>query len=197
MNPEFDLAFVLDDAPKKLIHLVSYLETPFDRLLIGLITISSYTVNGSQILVPQLVEAEPRREVPEATQLARPKGEGQLVERTDDFAAALEVAPASVRALLRKLCDWAVALEQTGLAKIYTYHSKAGILKLLPRPQADNAGLVSIYNHNGSAYLQFWRSDFERCASNVLRIEASIMTIKQGNTTREISDELLEELTAA
>lgn len=155
-------------------------------------------MNGSQILVPQRVEAEPRREVPEAIQLARPKGEGQLVEGADDFAAALEVAPASVRTLLRKLCDWAVALEQSGLAKIYTYHGKAGILTLLPRLQADNAGLVSIYNNNGSAYLQFWRSVFERRASNTLvLIEASITPIKQGNIIRDVSDALLEALTEA
>lgn len=52
------------------------------------------------------------REVPEATQQARSRGEGRLVEGVDDFAAGLDAAPASVRTLLRKLCDWAVALEQ-------------------------------------------------------------------------------------
>src|SRR5438067_10954212 len=60
------------------------------------------------------------------------------------------------------------------------------------------AGLVSIYNNNGSAYLQFWRSVFERRAPSALaRIEASIMPIKQGNTTHEVSDALLEALTEA
>lgn len=197
MNPDFDMAFVLDDAPEELIHLVSYLKTPFDRLLIGLITISSYIVNVSQILVPQLVVAEPRREAAEETQLARPMGEGQRMEE-EEFAAALVMASAFIRTLLRTLCDWAVALEQARLAKLYTYHGKAGILTLLPRLQSDNAGLVSIYNNNGSAYLQFWRSVFERRASNVLaRIEASIPPIKRGNIIRDASDALLEALTEA
>ena len=194
----FRLVFVLDDAPEELIRLVSYLETTSERLLIDLITISSYTVNGLPMLVPQRVEAELRREVPEATQQARSRGEGRLVEEVDDFAAGLDAAPASVRTLLRKLCDWAVALEQARLVKLYTYHGKAGILTLLPRLQTDDAGLVSIYNNNGSAYIQFWRSVFERRAPSALaRIEASIMPIKQGNTTREVSDALLEALTEA
>lgn len=47
MNPNFDLAVVLDDTPKELIH-----------LLIDLITISSHTVRGSQVLIPQRVKAE-------------------------------------------------------------------------------------------------------------------------------------------
>lgn len=65
-------------------------------------------------------------------------------------------------------------------------------------PQADNAGLVSIYNNNGAAYLQFWRSVFERRApKNLARIEQSIMPIKQGNSTREVNDELLDALTSA
>ncbi len=104
----------------------------------------------------------------------------------------------TARCATRGLCDWAVALEQARLVKLYTYHGKAGILTLLPRLQADNAGLVSIYNNNGTAYIQFWRSVFERRAPNALaRIEASITPIKQGNTTREVSDELLEALTEA
>jgi len=192
------LVFILDDAPEELIRLVSYLETTFERLLIDLITISAYIVNGSQILVPQHVEAEPKQEVTEAALEARSKGEWRLVEGANDFLAGLDTAPAPVRTLLGRLCDWVIALEQARLVKPYTYHGKAGILTLLPRLQADNAGLVSIYNNNGSAYIQFWRSVFERRAPVALaHVEASIMPIKQGNTTREISDKLLEELTAA
>ena len=194
----FRLVFVLDQAPEELIRLVSYLETTSERLVIDLITISSYTVNGSQILVPQRVEAEPQRKAAETILSIRPQGEGRLVEGADDFVASIDTAPASSRALLRKLSDWAIALEQARLVKLYTYHGKAGILTLLPRLQADNAGLVSIYNNNGSAYIQFWRSVFERRAPSALaHIEASMTPIKQGNTTREVSDVLLEALTAA
>lgn len=194
----FRLVFVLDEAPEELVRLVSYLETMSERLVIDLITISAYTVNGSQILVPQRVEAEPQRKAAETTLPIRLQGEGRLVEGADDFVASIDTVPASSRVLLRKLSDWAIALEQARLVKLYTYHGKAGILTLLPRLQIDNAGLVSIYNNNGSAYLQFWRSVFERRAPNTLaRIEASNTAIKQGNTTREVSDALLEALTEA
>lgn len=82
--------------------------------------------------------------------------------------------------------------------KLYTYHGKAGYLTLLPRLQIDNAGLVSIYNNNGTVYIQFWRSVFERRAPTALaHIEALNTPIKQGNTTREVSDKLLEALTMA
>ena len=76
-------------------------------------------------------------------------------------------------------------------------NGKSGILTLLPRLVADDAGLVSIYNNNGVAYLQFWRSVFERRASRSLARVESITPIKQGNSTREVSEELLDALTIA
>src|SRR5579864_4941475 len=45
----FRLVFVLDEAPEELLQLASYLETITEQLVIDLITISAYTVNGSQI----------------------------------------------------------------------------------------------------------------------------------------------------
>ena len=55
-----------------------------------------------------------------------------------------------------------------------------------------------IYNNNGLVYLQFWRSVFEHHAPGRLnRIEQSFTQTKQGNITREVSDELLNALTAA
>ncbi len=57
----FRLVFVLDEAPEELIRLVNYLETISDQLVIDLITLSSSSVNDSQILVPQRVEAERQR----------------------------------------------------------------------------------------------------------------------------------------
>jgi hypothetical protein len=76
----FRLVFVLDEAPDELVRLSSYLETMSDQLIIDLITLSAYTVNGSQILIPQRVEGEPQRL--EISPLATPhaKAEGHLVE---------------------------------------------------------------------------------------------------------------------
>jgi hypothetical protein len=73
------------------------------------------------------------------------------------------------------------------------------MVTLLPRLAIDNAGLVTIYNDINSAYLQFWRSAFERRAPNSIpAVQAALGTeLRQGNTTRQISDGLLNALTNA
>ncbi len=76
----FRLVFVLDEAPEELVRLVSYLETISERLIIDLITIATYTVNGSQILVPQRVEAEPQREETEAVAYREAAGRPLTIE---------------------------------------------------------------------------------------------------------------------
>lgn len=189
---------MLDEAPEELVRLVSYLQAMSEQLVIDLITISSYTVNGSQILVPQRVEAERQQSEVSSSVLARPPSERGLVGGAEDFIAGIDSAPEEIQPLLRRLADWAAALEQAGWVNLSTYHGKGGILTLLPRLLADDAGLVTIFNNNGQAYLQFWRSVFERCAPKSLeRIDQSFLPIKQGNTTREISNELLDALTDA
>lgn len=122
----------------------------------------------------------------------------QLVKGADDFLTSIHTAPAESSMLLQKLCGWAVSLEQAQLAQLYTYHGKRGVLTLLPRLKVDGAGLVSIYNNHGSASIQFWRSVFERRAPRALAaIEALNLPIKQGNTSNNVSDSLLEILTEA
>ncbi len=114
------------------------MEIAFVRTFIDLIAVSAYTVNGSQVLVPQRVEAERQHVEPSLSAIPRPKGEGRLVEGAEDFAASIEAAPEASRLLLQRLCDWAIALEQASLVKLSTYHGKAGILTLLPRLPADD-----------------------------------------------------------
>src|SRR5512132_4484393 len=48
----FRIVIVLDAAPAELVRLVGYLEAVTDKLLIDLVTVSAYDVNGSRILVP-------------------------------------------------------------------------------------------------------------------------------------------------
>jgi hypothetical protein len=150
------------------------------------------------VLVPQRVDAEhPTPEtLPPKPPPTRP--EGRLVEGSDDFAEAIEQSPQEHRPELQRLCEWAVSLEREGLVHLSTYHGVAHRWTLLPRLRTENAGLVTIWNEGG-AYLQFWRSVFERRAPETLpRIERiSPLQIGQGNTTREVSDELLEALTGA
>jgi hypothetical protein len=113
-------------------------------------------------------------------------------------AEAIEQSPREHRPGLRRLCEWAVALEREGLVRLSTYQGVAHRWTLLPRLRTENAGLVTIWN-DGGAYLQFWRSVFERRAPETLpRVKRlAPVQIGQGNTTREVSDELLEALTDA
>ncbi len=123
---------------------------------------------------------------------------GRLVKGAEDFTRSLDNTPEPARGLLQKLCDWTTSLEGERLALLYTYHGKSGAMTLLPRLKRDDAGFVSIYNNHGKAYIQFWRSVFERRAPLALAaIEGSITPIKQGNTAYEVSDDLLAMLTEA
>lgn len=198
VNGHFRLVLVLDDAPQELATLVGYLESVTEELLIDLITVSAYQVGSSQVLIPQRVDAErpPTPEAPKTPSSSEHKG--YLVEGGADFAAAIEESPEERRPELRRLYEWALRLEQNGLVCLSTYHGIANRWTLLPRLRTEKAGLVTIWNEGG-AYLQFWRSVFERRApSSLPRVEqVAPVRIGQGNTTRGISDELLEALTEA
>jgi hypothetical protein len=194
----FRLVLVLDEAPEELAALVGYLESVTDGLLIDLVAVSAYEVGGSQVVIPQRVDAERQDAGGGVQPPSPPKPKGHLVEGGADFAAVIEESPQEHRPQLRRLYEWAVGLEKEGLVRLNTYHGIAHRWTLLPRLPAEKAGLVTIWNEGG-AYLQFWRSVFERRAPNSLaRVEqVTPVRIGQGNTTREVSDELLEALTDA
>ena len=102
--------------------------------------------------------------------------------------------------MLRRLYEWADSLHKEGLVRLGIYHAKGGdMVTLLPRLRADNAGLGTIYNYSGTGSLQCWRSVFERRApENLPRVEqVAPVQVGQGNTTYEVSDELMEALTDA
>ena len=99
--------------------------------------------------------------------------------------------------MLRRLSDWAISLEREGLVRLSTYHSTSGALTLLPRLPAEGVGLITIWNDKNSAYLQFWRSVFERRAPKSLERVEQLVKVGQGNTIRTASDELLQALTDA
>lgn len=197
----FRLVLVLDEAPRELVTLVGYLESVTDDLLIDLIAVSAYEVGGSRVLVPQRVDAERPAPEPPPPNAPPPGGGGQYVEGAEAFAATIDTADEEQRPMLERLCKWAVSLDEEGLVRLGTYHAKGGgMTTLLPRLRADNAGLVTVYNDRGTASLQFWRGVFERRASETLpRVEgvAAPVQIRHGNTTYEVSDELLEALTDA
>ncbi len=190
---------MLDEAPEELVRLAGYLEVVTDKLLIDLITVTAYAVEGSQILVPQRMDAERLRAALPTPAAQRPAAQGRFVEGGDAFAATIESAPEGERPALRRLHEWARSLEEEGLVRLGTYHGIANRTTLLPRLQPDDVGLVTIWNDSG-AYLSLHRSVFERRAPGSLpRVEALIAPdrVGKGTVTRKFTAEVLESLTVA
>lgn len=200
----FRLVLVLDEAPGELVRLVGYLETVTDGLLIDLITVSSYEVDRARIVVPQRVDPEEYREKANnattgATTTANSRPQGVFTEGVSEFLASIDQAPEADRQKLKVMVDWAVGLEQRGLVTLGTFKGTANRWTLLPRIPDAGVGLVTIWNEKG-AVLQFWRSVFEkRAPQSLIKLEALLAptALGQGNTTRNITPELLEALAHA
>ena len=192
----FRLVFVLDDAPPELMTLVAYLEHVTDKLAIDLVAVNSFDIGGTPVVVPQRVTPE-RHEV--AVKNSRSQESGTLHPGSEHFEAAIDQAPQESQEKLHQLLEWAQALEQLGYVQLWTYEGKGKKrYTLLPRLKAENAGLVTIWN-DGGAYLQFWKSVFERNVPDFLGQIQDLagIPVGQGNTTRNISDALLDALTEA
>jgi hypothetical protein len=196
----FRLVIVLDRAPEELSRLVGYLEAVADKLVIDLITVSAYRIGDTQIIVPQRVDPERQESAPSAPTESQPAPSGRYVEGAVDFEATIQQASVDQQSLLRRMLQWAVNLEQDGIARVGTYHGKAGVVTLLPRIPTDGVGMVTVYNSPGGAYLQFHRGVIERRAPQTLhRIEVAAAPAKvgRGSTTWTVSDDLLSALTSA
>lgn len=182
----FRVVFVLDDAPNELVRLTGYLEAVTDRLTIDLVTVASYEVNGSRMILPRRVA--PGLVPPHAppSRVARTAEEGYLSDGSGDFRTAIERAPESQREGLLRLLRWAESLEAEGLVTLATYHGRLNRLTLLPRLRADGVGLVTIWLDSGGAALSFWRSVFERhCPEFIAGVEETAgASLRQGNTIR-------------
>lgn len=199
---QFRLVIVLDSAPQELVRLVGYLEAVSEKLTIDLITVASFDVGGTQIVIPQRVEPDRLASIQESTKKPSSSADGILVEGAKDFLDAISDAPQEQQAFLYRLAGWAEGLENERLVKLFTYHGKNGIKTLLPRLQPEDVGLVTIYNETQykSAYLQFWRSVMTKHADaslSAVETAAAPAVVGQGTTTRNVSDQLLEALTDA
>jgi len=194
----FRLVIVLDSAPDELVQVVGYLQSITDKIDIDLVAVAVYDVAGSQVLVPQRIEPGRRlRELSDAQVTARQAG--GIHNGSAEFRADIAELPLARRDVLARLADWAEAMERDGLVRLITYQGKSGITTLLPYLIGDDAGLVSIVSGKGSAYMTFFRSVFERRApKSISAVEAALGTeLKQGNSTREFAQPLLDALTLA
>jgi hypothetical protein len=84
----FRVVIVLDAAPAELVRLVGYLEAVTDKLLIDLVTVTAYDVNGARVLVPSASNPNacaPKRPRPRR-QRARPGT--RLLDRTTSWPSS-------------------------------------------------------------------------------------------------------------
>lgn len=194
----FRLVIVLDSAPDELVQVVGFLQSVTDRIDVDMVTVSAYDVAGSKVLAPQRIEPGRRsRELSDAQVTVRQSG--ALHRGSEEFRAVIAELEPATRPPLERLTEWAESLDHEGLVRLATYRGKKNMTTLLPRLLTEDGGLVTIYCDNGSAYLQFWRSVFERNSSGSTQAVESHagIEIRQGNTTRDVSDDLLAALTQA
>ncbi len=194
----FRLVLVLDDAPAELVRLIGYLESIAPELSIDLVTMSSYNVQGARVLVPQRVEPERLATESAATQPSTGKKRAYRIDPRE-FEQDIERAPESDRAPLHRAYEWARELEGEHIARIIAYRGVTGRTMLLPHLLNHDAGLITIWNDHGFS-MSFWRSVFLNWApTSVEKIEQLISPAKlgNGNTVREVSDELWGALTDA
>jgi len=195
----FRIVIVVDAAPAELAEIAGYLELVADRLVVDLIAVRLYDVDGSKVLVPQRVEPGGGAHGAKQKGAERDRDKGRLVDGSTDFRALINEAPAEHQPMLETLCSWAEQMEGQGLVRLQTFHGKAERTVLLPRFQPENVGLTTIWMEKSGGSLSFWRSVFERRApDHIESVEAALgRPLGQGNTTRDITPELLEALTSA
>lgn len=136
LEGSFRLVLVLDEAPADLVRLVSYLEAINSKLLVGLITVSIFEVNGSQVILPQRItpkNTHPKNSRGPLSTSVRPQGES--MDGAYEFEVSIESAPEENRLVLRTLLDWASSLEKEGLATLLTFKGISELTSLLPRLQ--------------------------------------------------------------
>lgn len=198
----FRLVLVLDDAPAELVRLAGFLQATTSSLLVDIITVAHYELDGTRVLVPQRVDPE-RFEADRAfspERVRRRDGHGTLVPGGEAFLEALERLPPDRQPALRRLYDWAIGLEREGLAGLSTYFGKRGEVTLLPRLRPEQAGLATVWNRNGQAFLSLWRTVFERRAPDSIEpLEAELgqVPLGKGNVITDVTDNLLRLLTSA
>ena len=198
----FRLVFVLDAAPPELMALVSYLENVTNKLVIDLVTVGAFDVNGTSVMLPQRVTPE-RHEA--AVEQARRSPAAERTPGCDVFLEGISAVGKGDAGNLQRLVDWARGLEGRGLARLETTRGKGGRrFVLLPLLPAEDRALVTIWN-DGRASLVFARSVFERKARASIRPVEELLSdqlgqefgMGNGNTVWGISDELLDVLTKA
>ena len=199
----FRLVLVLDEVSAELERIIAYLDSvTVPALIIDLIVLRVYEVNGAYIALPQRVTPDIALSIPPATvrrTTASSAYRGEFTDGTGVFRASIEGSTEESRSTFESLLEWVESLDGLPNLRIGTYKG-AKAFTILPLVNPGEAGLVTIWNDNKKPYISLWRSVFERLAPNSIeRVEQAIapLGIRQGNAVHDITERLLDALTAA
>jgi hypothetical protein len=190
----FRAVIVLDEAPPELINLVGYLESVTTGLSLDLIAVTSYTIGGRRIAIPQRLDPEHR---PDQAPAPPPKraNTGHTQSGVQPFREVMPDTPEPYRTTLAMMADWVEDLAATvpGV-KAESYVSPRGDASLLPRLRRDNVGLVTLWrSEGGKPSASLWRSVFQRRAPDFIEPVERLtkQPMGQGTGTDTITAELL------
>lgn len=130
----FRLVIVLDDAPGQLVRLMGYLETiTTDRIVIDLVKVSAYEVNGAQILVTQRID--PARESEPDTEQSRHTGRyWRSLQGSARFREWVDgIDDAEQAAALLRVVDWADGLVEERVCQVQSTVRRQGRMGLTVR----------------------------------------------------------------
>ena len=140
----FRLVFVLDDVPQELMTLVAYLEHVTDKLVIDLVAVSNFDVNGTPVMIPQRVTPE-RQEVTVGQVNADVRGSSTVrYHGVDQFEALFEDAPEDNQPTIKAILDWTREIEREGLATLETAIGPRNrtVRAIVP---GENSGFVALW----------------------------------------------------
>ena len=156
----FRLVIVLDDAPPELTTLVAYLEhVTDDKLVIDLVVVSNFDVNGAPVMIPQRVTPERHEAVVEQTRSTGRRADTATRYPGKEKFEALFEDRSNVECVLK----WARDIEQRGLASLTTTIGRRN-QTLHFRPKGERGGLT-IWRSGGNNVAMTWaKSVFKRKA---------------------------------
>jgi hypothetical protein len=140
---------VLDEAPDDLVRLVGYLEhVTNEQVIVDLVTVASYAVNSTRVVIPQRIESRSRESAPADRAEKATPGAGQASAPIVQGAAAFEEffpeVTAEYRGRLASLTDCARQIESRGHALLRTTIGSGGRVLRVQVPGED-ACIVAIW----------------------------------------------------
>ncbi len=177
--------------------MAGYLEKMTAGLLLDLVTVSAFEVNGTRLLVPQRVDPL-QRVAEDYTPLARSgRADALPTEGSAAFAERISVCPPDVQEDHHRLLRWARDLEHQGIARLWT---TVGLTQdvLQVRVPGEQVGLVTVWRGGTGPALSLWETVFERRAPTTLPlVKAALAGGSMSKSVRDPSDDLLARLTDA